>query len=569
MHGLRSHRRQGARARSAPSPVPTPGTAVARLFGRTVIGADLVNAPPLRMRRTGAAFAHKTDDATCLKVVLVHDAGRIAGVNLRRLGRTGSESVGDRLRRLGIGGENWIGAAGRESLRALHRTIDLGVNFIDTALEYGWGHSERLVGSGSRTVRARCTWPRRCRPGTSSGRAHPGVHADEAFPGDHVRRVVDRSLTNLGLDVVDLLQLHVWSDEWVGQGDWLETVEALRATGKIRAFGVSINDYQPSNAIAAIETGAVDTVQVVYDVFEQAPEDQLLGRCAELGVGVIAARAVRRGRPRRRPSGRRRVPARRLPRRVLRGRSERDVAERARRSSTRSAGRSTELPGSRCASCSAGRRSRRSSPDALGAQRRPERGGRRRRGLRTTTCSGWGAPLGPCQPQRSRDRRHGALTPPRSPWSRPGSSRCLGRPVASSSTSDSVRRHVVVRVRRHRSQAARVQPDRGRIPLDLMVCELWRPASSASTSRTCARRRDLRARSRPCARRHRPPRPRWSRHGLGTSSPQEAGVPLLATAVHPAARPHPGSTSSTDVTATRRRRSPRESSRWRPTASAR
>jgi len=103
-----------------------------------------------------------------------------------------------------------------------------------------------------------------------------------------VRKCAERSLSNTGLDRLDLLQLHVWSDEWVGRGSWLEAIEALKAEGKIRHFGISINDHQPANGIKLIETGVVDTVQVIYNVFDQSPEDELLPLCRERGIGVLA-----------------------------------------------------------------------------------------------------------------------------------------------------------------------------------------------------------------------------------------------------------------------------------------
>jgi aryl-alcohol dehydrogenase-like predicted oxidoreductase len=118
--------------------------------------------------------------------------------------------------------------------------------------------------------------------------APDGSDPEEAFPADWVRRCTEKSLRNLGLDTIDVQQFHVWSDEWVGRGTWLEGIEALKAEGKIRAFGVSINDHQPANALKLIESGAVDTVQVIYNVFDQSPEDELLGACAEHGIGVLA-----------------------------------------------------------------------------------------------------------------------------------------------------------------------------------------------------------------------------------------------------------------------------------------
>ncbi len=118
--------------------------------------------------------------------------------------------------------------------------------------------------------------------------APSGVHASETFPADWIVQCTEESLERLGLETIDVQQFHVWSDEWVGQGDWLEGVERLKRDGKIRFFGVSINDHQPGNAVALVESGAVDTVQVIYNVFDQSPEDELFPAVQSADVGVIA-----------------------------------------------------------------------------------------------------------------------------------------------------------------------------------------------------------------------------------------------------------------------------------------
>ena len=137
------------------------------------------------------------------------------------------------------------------------------------------------------TRRDRSTWPRRCRRRTASGPPAPACAAEETFPADWVVECTERSLANLGLETIDVQQFHVWSDEWVGQGDWLEAVEQLKRDGKIRFFGVSINDHQPANALRLVETGVVDIVQVIYNVFDQSPEDELFPAVEEADVGVI------------------------------------------------------------------------------------------------------------------------------------------------------------------------------------------------------------------------------------------------------------------------------------------
>jgi aryl-alcohol dehydrogenase-like predicted oxidoreductase len=181
-----------------------------------------------------------------------------------------------------------LGAEDQESIRALNVAIDRGLNFIDTALGYGNGHSERLVGQVVRSRSERIYVATKVPPKNRIWPAPPGVPAEDAFPADHVIACAEESLRNLGLDSVDVLQFHVWSDEWVGHGDWLDGVQRLKEQGKIRFFGISINDQQPANALKLIETGHLDTVQVIYNIFEQSPEDQLLPSCQEHRVGVIA-----------------------------------------------------------------------------------------------------------------------------------------------------------------------------------------------------------------------------------------------------------------------------------------
>ncbi|MER7789068.1 aldo/keto reductase [Streptomyces sp. NPDC097640] len=196
----------------------------------------------------------------------------------------------------GIGESNWVGSTEDESVRALHRAVDLGVNFIDTAR--GYGESERIVG---RVVRERAASgdevlvATKVPPKNRVWPAPDGLDPADTFPGAHIRESLETSLRVSGLDHFDVLQFHVWSDEWVGRGDWLETIAELKQEGKIRLFGVSINDHEPDNALALVESGVVDTVQVIYNIFDQAPADTLLPACVEHGVGVIVRVALDEG----------------------------------------------------------------------------------------------------------------------------------------------------------------------------------------------------------------------------------------------------------------------------------
>lgn len=205
----------------------------------------------------------------------------------RTLGRTGLKVSEIGFGAWGIGKDEWIGAEDDESLRALHRAIDLGITFIDTALVYGNGHSERLVGQVVRERSETVYVATKVPPKNGEWPARAGVPVEEVFPGAYIRSCVEQSLRNLGMETVDILQLHVWSDEWVGQGDWLEAIQDLKEQGKFRFFGISINDHQPANALKLIETGVVDTVQVIYNIFEQTPEDELFPACQKHNLGVI------------------------------------------------------------------------------------------------------------------------------------------------------------------------------------------------------------------------------------------------------------------------------------------
>lgn len=212
----------------------------------------------------------------------------------RELGRTGLNVSEIGYGAWGIGADMWIGAQDDESLGALRRYLDLGGNFIDTAMGYGSGHSERLVGQVARehpgTIVAT-----KISPLNGQWPAAPTTTADQAFPGEYLIRMTDASLERLGLPTIDVQQLHVWNDRWVDEGDWQGAAQQLKRDGKIRHFGISINDHQPDNAVKAVEAGLVETVQVIYNVFDQSPQDRLLDACQANGVGVIVRVALDEG----------------------------------------------------------------------------------------------------------------------------------------------------------------------------------------------------------------------------------------------------------------------------------
>ncbi|MGC2725160.1 MAG: aldo/keto reductase, partial [Candidatus Acidiferrales bacterium] len=110
----------------------------------------------------------------------------------------------------------------------------------------------------------------------------------DVFPREHVLGYANKIRQKLGTDSIDLLQFHVWDDSWAQESEFRETVEKLKQDGVVRFFGLSLNRWQPENGIAALHTGLVDSVQVIYNIFDQAPEDKLFPVCRELNIGVIA-----------------------------------------------------------------------------------------------------------------------------------------------------------------------------------------------------------------------------------------------------------------------------------------
>ncbi len=187
----------------------------------------------------------------------------------------------------GIGGGLWSGSDDAESLKALHAAVDRGVNFIDTALVYNDGHSEQLIGNVTKERTEEIFVASKVPPLNRRWPAADGTPIAEAFPAAHIRECAETSLRNLGMDALDLMQFHVWSDAWHDIDEWKRPVEELRAEGKVRHWGISINDHQPENVLRTLDTGLIDTVQVIYNIFDQAPERSLFPYCQEHGIGVI------------------------------------------------------------------------------------------------------------------------------------------------------------------------------------------------------------------------------------------------------------------------------------------
>jgi len=206
----------------------------------------------------------------------------------RKLGRTQFEISEIGYGAWGVGGTQWLGGDDPSSLAALRRAIELGLNFIDTALAYGDGHSEELVGRVVREAPRPIFVATKVPPKNQLWPARRGIPIDRVFPYEYIMRSTEQSLKNLGLERIDLQQLHVWNPEWIDADDWRRAFEDLKKSGKVRAVGVSINDHDPDSALELIRTGLIDTVQVIYNIFDQTPEKNLFPLCQEKSIGVLA-----------------------------------------------------------------------------------------------------------------------------------------------------------------------------------------------------------------------------------------------------------------------------------------
>ena len=187
----------------------------------------------------------------------------------------------------GMGG--WTESDDEESLNSLQISIDLGCNFFDTAWGYGEGHSENLHGklirnnpdkkiySATKIPPKNFIWP-----------SQRSFTLDDCFPPDHIEEFVHKSLNNAGLEYFDLMQFHVWEDSWVNDDRWVKKMEEIRTQGLINAVGISINRWEPWNGVKTVRSGNIDAVQVIYNIFDQNPDDELLPACKEMDVAVIA-----------------------------------------------------------------------------------------------------------------------------------------------------------------------------------------------------------------------------------------------------------------------------------------
>lgn len=209
-------------------------------------------------------------------------------MHYRKLGTTEAEVSEIGYGAWGIGGKQWQGGNDNDATRALKRSFELGVNLVDTALAYGDGHSEQLVGRAVRDSFRKIYVATKIPPKNGIWPACPSTPIREVFPPDYIVQCTEQSLRNLSVEQIYLQQFHVWTDAWTNTEEWRRAVEDLRQSGKVRYFGISISEHDPDSALEAVKTGLFNAVQVIYNIFDQSAEKTLFPLCQRMQVGVLA-----------------------------------------------------------------------------------------------------------------------------------------------------------------------------------------------------------------------------------------------------------------------------------------
>lgn len=201
------------------------------------------------------------------------------------------ERTGIKVSEVGFGawaiGGGWGPKNDADSLAALHKALDMGCTFIDTAQVYGNGHSERLIARVFKERGERVTVSTKVPPKNSTWGPRPGTDIREAFPADWLIERAELSLRNLETDTIDIYQLHTWCPTWDKETEWYEALVKLREQGKIRFFGISVSDHRPGEANPHLAAGRVDTIQVIYNILDQSPETELFPLAQKHQVGII------------------------------------------------------------------------------------------------------------------------------------------------------------------------------------------------------------------------------------------------------------------------------------------
>ncbi len=205
----------------------------------------------------------------------------------RRFGRTNWQVGEVGYGMWGMAG--WTDTNLNEVVKALDRSVELGCNFFDTAWAYGAGKSENLLGDLIRRHPSKKFYAAsKIPPKNRKWPSRRGFNIDDVFPNDYIVEYVERSLKNLGLEQIDLMQFHVWEDDWANRDEWKSAIQKMIEQGKVSAWGISVNRWEPNNSLATLRTGLIDSVQVIYNIFDQNPEDELFPLCEELNIAVIA-----------------------------------------------------------------------------------------------------------------------------------------------------------------------------------------------------------------------------------------------------------------------------------------
>src|SRR5215213_1154221 len=205
----------------------------------------------------------------------------------RRFGRTGWEVSEMGYGMWGMAG--WSNSNDDESLHSLQAAVDRGCTFFDTAYAYGNGRSENLLGQIVRSNPGKRLYTAtKIPPKNLQWPALADSTLMQSYPPDHVEEYVHRSLENSGLEQFDLMQFHTWNDEWMRDDRWFYRIDDMRSQKLINAIGISINRWEPWNGMRAVRSGQIDAVQVIYNIFDQNPEDDLFTACREMDVAVIA-----------------------------------------------------------------------------------------------------------------------------------------------------------------------------------------------------------------------------------------------------------------------------------------
>lgn len=208
-------------------------------------------------------------------------------MNYRRFGRTDWQVSEIGYGMWGLAG--WTGSDVEEVNASLDLAVELGCNFFDTAWGYAEGKSEQILGElMKRNPDKKLYAATKIPPKNRNWPSRPEFSLDEVFPADYIVEYTEKSLKNLDVECIDLMQFHVWEDHWANRDEWKEAIQKLTQQGKVQAWGISVNRWEPDNSLETIKTGLIDAVQVIYNIFDQNPEDHLFPLCRKHDVGIIA-----------------------------------------------------------------------------------------------------------------------------------------------------------------------------------------------------------------------------------------------------------------------------------------